>query len=194
MKREKNVKDVDAPEVTEEQVARLRANLLAAPRAPLRATGALSRCPTCGGKMITTNSIERTIPTPGVIYVVSRLPGAQCQDCGSTELDSLGVAIVESSVRHDRWADYETAVTHTSGSTTGTYFKKDLARVLDLHAAEKLSWKIVDRDRAFVEVIRRKSGKSLKEPSGTRHRTGARSKVQSARTMGSTRELTEAEG
>lgn len=77
--------------------------------------------------------------------------------CESTELDAAGVAILETRVPRGVVADYETAVTHSSGSTLGTYFKRDLARVMGLSGNERLDWKVVDRDKALVRVHRGES-------------------------------------
>lgn len=110
--------------------------------------------------MVTTNDLEETVAAPGLVFIVTRLPGARCADCGSTELDGRSIALVEASVPKEILADYETAVTHSSGSTLGTYFKMDLARVLRLTGNERLFWRVVDRDLALVQVDRSPRGPS----------------------------------
>ena len=144
-----------APEVTEEQLTELRGRLAVARGEPLLPAGSVSECPNCGGRMLTTNDLEEIVPTPGLVYVVARLPGARCLDCKSTELDAAGVAILESAAPRGIVADYETTVSHSSGTTLGTYFKMDLARVMGLSGNERLLWKVVDRDKAFVQITRK---------------------------------------
>jgi len=156
MKETKQKAPISAPEVTEEQIAELRARLSAARREPLLPVGSITACPNCGGRMLTTNDLERTIAVPGLVYVIPRLPGARCLDCEATELDGMGVAILENTASRGIVADYETTVTHSSGTTLGTYFKMDLARVMALSGDEHLLWKVVDRDRALVQVERKK--------------------------------------
>lgn len=158
-----------APTVTDEQLAELRARLAIAPREPVLPTGTVSECPNCGGKMVTTNDLDYTVATPGLVYVIARLPGARCVNCDSTELDGMGVAILESKAPRGLVADYETSVTHSSGTTLGTYFKVDLVRVLGLSGNERLYWKIVDRDKALVQVHRNETW--LLNKSGDRGRT-----------------------
>lgn len=165
-----------APEVTEEQLAELRGRLAVAPREPILPAGSVSECPNCGGRMLTTNDLEEMVPTPGLVYVVARLPGARCLDCKSTELDAAGVAILESTTPRGILADYETTVSHSSGTTLGTYFKMDLARVMGLSGDERLLWKVVDRDKAFVQIARkerRTHAGSRAQPSRGRPRTRA---------------------
>jgi hypothetical protein len=159
MKEVKQKPPDDVPVVTKEQLAELKAKLAFGRLEPALPTGTVTICPNCGGRMLTTNDLERTIATPGLVYVIARLPGARCLDCESMELDGAGVAILGSSAPREMIADYETAVTHSSGTTLGTYFKMDLARVLGLSGSERLLWKVVDRDNVLVQVNRtRKSG------------------------------------
>jgi hypothetical protein len=156
MKEMKQRGDIIAPEVTDEQLAELRGRLAVARREPLLPAGSVSKCPNCGGRMVTTNELEQMVPTPGLVYIIARLPGARCIDCESTELDGMAVAILENIAPRGIVADYESTVTHSSGSTLGTYFKRDLARVMELTGDEHLLWKVVDRDKALVQVERKK--------------------------------------
>jgi len=107
--------------------------------------------------MITSNDLEESIVTPGLAIVITRLPGAKCDSCGDKLLDGAAAAALESRFSSGSLADYETSVTRASGKTLGTYFKMDLVRVLGLTGNEQLFWKVVDRDRVFVEVSRNPS-------------------------------------
>ncbi len=157
MRESKPKEIVSAPEVSEQQLAEIRARLPVARREPLFSPGSTSKCPNCGGRMVTTNDLERTLATPGLVYVIPRLPGARCLDCGSSELDGLGAAIVETSAPRRIVADYETDVTRPRGGTPGTYFDRDLARGMGLSGDERLCWAVVDRDTALVRIERRKA-------------------------------------
>jgi uncharacterized protein with PIN domain len=171
MKPNKDRPDPDSPTVSSEQLIELKAKLIAGSKEPLLAAGTESTCPDCHGVMVTTNDLEATVPAPGLVFVVTRLPGARCTRCKAIELDGRAVGILESTVPKEIFADYETAVTHSSGSTLGTYFKRDLVRVLRLTGHEHLYWKVVDRDHALVEVKR--LGDRV-PTSGTRSRRGIR--------------------
>jgi hypothetical protein len=142
------------PVVTDDQVAELEARILAVRGGPVLPTGSVTICPSCGGRMVTTNDLDRAVAAPGLVYIVTRLPGAKCDNCETSELDGLGAAILAQFTPRGIRADYETAVTHSSGSTLGTYFKMDLARVLNLSGSERLFWTVVDSDKALVRIER----------------------------------------
>jgi hypothetical protein len=158
----------NVPSVTKEQLAELRAKLGVGRLEPALPTGTISVCPNCGGRMVTTNDLERTIASPGLVYVIARLPGARCENCESIELDGSGVAILRKIAPPEMVADYETAVTHSSGTTLGTYFKMDLSRVLGLTGDERLFWKVVDRNNALVQIKRSVSGETTPDTASTR--------------------------
>ena len=149
----------DAPMITHEQLSTLRRRLRSHDRSPLLPSGTVSECGVCGGSMRTTNNLQKAVATPGVVYVVTRLPGAQCERCGAVEYDAGALAAVQEQLPREIQADYETSVTVAGGKTLGTYFKRDLARVLALSGQEALFWKVLDRDRAVVEVRRRTRGR-----------------------------------
>lgn len=142
------------PQGTREQIEEAKRILAASPREPLHRRGTVTNCQTCGRKtMITTNDLQVTIPTPMGVRVVTRLPGAECAQCGAQELDSSGAAILQEHRANEIVADYETTVT-TVGPMLATYLKGDLRRIFHLKGQERLRWKIIDRDRAVVEIER----------------------------------------
>jgi hypothetical protein len=155
MKKHEPPEPGDIPAVSPEQIEQLRARLAMVPPEPLFPAGTVSVCSECGGRMVTTNDLEESIVVPGLVYVVTRLPGARCLDCGSSELDGAALGVLGARFSRGTVADYETAVTHASGRTLGTYFKMDLVRVMGLTGSEQLLWKVVDRDRVLVEIARR---------------------------------------
>jgi hypothetical protein len=162
----KTKKETKEAVVTDDQIAELEARILAAQSGPLFPKGTVTICPNCGGRLLTTNDVERAVATPGLLYIVTRLPGAKCEQCQSTELDGVGAAILAQTAPRGIRADYETAVTHSSGSTLGTYFKMDLARVLNLSGNERLFWTVVDSDKCFVRIERPPSADSKRPETG----------------------------
>jgi hypothetical protein len=157
MKQIKQEPPEDVPSVTKEQLSELKARLSVGRLEPLLPTGTTSVCPNCGGRMVTTNDLERTIASPGLVYVITHLPGARCESCESIELDGSGATILRTIAQREMVADYETSVTHSSGTTLGTYFKMDLSRVLGLTGDERLFWKVVDRNNVLVQIKRSES-------------------------------------
>lgn len=144
----------DVPEITDEQVRRLHARILATEREPLLPEEEVTECPSCGGEMVATDDLEKTIPTPRGLTVVTRLPGACCTQCRARQFDPGAIALIMEHSTQEIVADYETSVTKASGNTLGTYFKKDLSRVLGLTGDEHLRWTVLDEDRALVEIHR----------------------------------------
>lgn len=148
----------EVPEVTDAQVRDLQARLLETEREPLLPEGEVTQCPVCGGEMVTTNNLNKAIPTPHGLTVVTRLPGARCTRCSASQFDPAAIALILEHSEHEIIADYETSVTQASGKTLGTYFKKDLTRVLSLTGKEHLRWTVLDKDHALVEIDREDDG------------------------------------
>lgn len=144
----------DVPEITEAQMRRLQAELLGTEREGLLPEGEVTECPVCGGEMESTEDLEKTIPTPRGLTVVTRLSGARCTQCKTRQFDPAAIALIMKHSSQEIVADYETSVTKASGNTLGTYFKKDLSRVLGLTGDEHLRWTVLDEDRALVEIHR----------------------------------------
>lgn len=162
----------DAPQISQHQIDELKSRLAASSGEPLFAPGTETVCPNCGGRMITSNNVEESLVTPGLLILITRLPGAKCASCGEALIDGAAAATLQSRFSSGIVADYETSVTRASGKTLGTYFKMDLVRVLGLTGNEQLFWKVVDRDRVLVEVSRpRTSEGPSSRKRGTRQRS-----------------------
>ncbi|MDE1820839.1 MAG: YgiT-type zinc finger protein [Euryarchaeota archaeon] len=154
MKERKESEGIEIPKISSRQLRQVREAIAASPPTPLLKEGSVSKCEVCGGRMVTTNSVEREVATPGRLVVITHLPGAECSSCGSVELDAAALGLIERHSARALVADYETSVTKASGGTLGTYFKQDLARVMRLNKSDSLRWTVLDRDRALVEVDR----------------------------------------
>jgi len=148
------VPEGEIPVLTTDQLEQAKKLILASSREPLLPTGTMTACQVCKGEMFTTNNLRHIIPTPAGMVILSRLPGAQCLRCGTKQYDPAALAAILEQSDQEIVADYETRVTHASGSTLGTYFKADLTRVLHLSGKERLRWTILDGNNALVEVER----------------------------------------
>ncbi len=144
----------DVPQISKGQLEQLRANVLARSKEPLFATGTVTKCQHCQGEMLTTNNLEKVVPTPQGLTIITRLPGAECIQCGTIQYDPAAARLILEHSASEIIADYETKVTRASGKTLGVYLKADLARVLDLHGKEKMAWKVLDRNHALVAIDR----------------------------------------
>lgn len=144
----------DVPELTQEYVRTIQVRMLETHREPLLPENEVTECPVCGGEMVTTNNLRKAIPTPHGLTVVTPLPGARCARCSTSQYDPAALALILEHSDEEIIADYETTVTQASGKTLGTYFKKDLSRVLSLTGKEHLRWTVLDEDHALVEIDR----------------------------------------
>ena len=154
MKKPESPSRTETPTLTREQIDLTRKLVLASSREPLLPTGTISPCQVCGGDMVTTNNLKKAIAVPMGLVILVGLPGAQCTRCRSVAYDAGALAMILEHSGSEIVADYETRVTRASGNTLGTYFKADLSRVLRLSGKEKLHWKVLDEDRALLEVER----------------------------------------
>lgn len=160
MSDEESTNDIEAsdpdqvPEITEEEVKSLQARALETEREPLLDEGQVTQCPVCDGPMVTTNDLKKAIPTPRGLTLVTRLPGARCAQCNASQLDPAALALILEHSGEEIISDYETTVTQASGQALGTYFRKDLTRVLGLTGREHLRWTVLDKDHALVEIQR----------------------------------------
>lgn len=143
------------PRVSKKSLEATKKRILEAPQEPLLPTGHTGPCPVCNDSdsMVTTNNLTHTVATPGGLRQITRLPGAECRICGAKELDPGALAIIEENKGSSIWADYETRVSK-SGKVPAILVKEDLRRVLGVEAGDSVSWKIIDRDHAYVEIHR----------------------------------------
>ncbi len=81
------------------------------------------------------------------------LHGARCQHCGSEFLEAYEDLALEEARPEDRLADYEAKVTNVSGRNLGTYWPKDVVRVMELSNQDALEVQILDPD---TMIVRRK--------------------------------------
>jgi YgiT-type zinc finger domain-containing protein len=139
--------------ITRKQMDRTRKRLKQA-RDPMLAEGTTTDCAVCGNAtMVTTNRIVQRAATPMGLVIIPRLPGAQCTTCGAVELDAAALAIIQENLPNEIKADYVTTVSK-SGKVPAILVKEDLRRVLNLTGSERMSWKVIDSDHAYVEVLR----------------------------------------
>lgn len=140
-----------------EQQEHIRKIIRQAPKEPLLPAGTRRACPICDGDdtLVTTNNLTKTIPEPGGVRVITRLPGAQCTECGAKTFDAAALAIIEEHKGQPIVADYDTRVSR-SGKLPAVLVKEDLRRVLGIEPGHHLRWTVLDRDHALVEVRRTK--------------------------------------
>lgn len=146
--------NADIPTITREQMQETRRRLEKADGKALFQPGVRTHCAVCGQEsMITTNNLVQKTATPVGLIIIPRLPGAQCGTCGAVEMDAAALTIIREHLQNEIKADYITTVSK-SGNVPAILVKEDLRRVLNLNGSEKISWKVIDADHAYIEVQR----------------------------------------
>ncbi len=145
----------EIPVITQAQIDDTRRLMASAGTEPMDPTGSTSDCFACGGKdtMLTTNDLVVREATPQGLVTIPRLPGAECTRCQEVLFDTAALNIIDQHLKNAIHGDYLTTVSK-SGNVPAILVKEDLRRVLALSGGEKLSWKVIDRDHAYVEVQR----------------------------------------
>lgn len=137
------------PEEWEERVQAARETIEEADR--LWPDGEVHECPECGEETFEGRS-DLTVRVTRGPHVVSfrHLHGAECTSCGAATLEPYEALAVEDEAGLGFHPDYEASVSRIGSGTLGTYWPKDVERVLDLHPDKKAFIEVVDRDTVLV--------------------------------------------
>ncbi len=92
----------DVPGITGGQIRDLQARIRVTTREPLLPEGELTQCAICGGEMVTTNNLQKSISTPHGLTVITRLPGAHCTRCSAAQFDAAATALILEHSEHER--------------------------------------------------------------------------------------------
>lgn len=113
--------------------------------------GGVFECPRCGKETFEGRSDLTYRATRGR-HVVSfrRLHGASCTDCGAKTLEPYEQIEVEDEAGVGVHPDYEASVSRIGSGSLGTYWPKDVERVLGLHPDKTAFIEIIDRDAVLV--------------------------------------------
>ena len=118
------------------------------------AEGKLHACPLCGRKALRGRSdLSKEIDTDGAVLVFANLHGALCDGCGEEFLEGYEQAALEDRAGTSFKATLAGLVTRLGGNKLGTYWPKDLAQTLGLHAKDELRMTPLSRGTVVVRVI-----------------------------------------
>lgn len=111
-------------------------------------------CPACGEQTLESrDDLIRETVVGAMALVHHHLHGARCRHCGSEFLEAYEELALEETRPEDRLADYEAKVTNVSGRNLGTYWPKDVVRVMELSNQDALEVQVLDAD---TMIVRRK--------------------------------------
>lgn len=148
--------DVELPSRQEfERVAREVSKAAASFRAWPR--GSIVDCPNCAKRaFVGRDDLSREVVRAEGVVVFRHLRGGRCEACGAQALEGEDLVAVEQEAGVELVADYEAKVSHIGSGTVGTYWPKDVVRVMRLGPDRRLFIKVIDPDTAIVKVDRRR--------------------------------------
>lgn len=114
--------------------------------------GSKSACPRCAKKtFVGRDDLAVDLPGPnGQILLFRHLQGARCTACDYQVLEAPDQLSVEELAGTTFTSDYEGKVSRIGSGTLGTYWPKDVERVLGLRPQDKAFIRIIGPDAALV--------------------------------------------
>lgn len=113
--------------------------------------GSTRVCPACDANALESrDDLLRETVVGAMALVHHNLHGARCTNCGTEFLESYEEVALEEAGAGPLSSDYEARVTHVSGKNLGTYWPKDVVRVMDLHSQDTLRVQVLDADTMVV--------------------------------------------
>ena len=134
-----------------EAVLEVRTRLMARRQRAFPA-GALRKCPTCHKKSLEgRDDLLRETIVGSMAVVHHNLHGARCRSCGTELLEPYEELALEEAGPERRLTDYKARITSVSGKNLGTYWPKDIVRVMDLHSQDALHVQVLDADTMIIQ-------------------------------------------
>lgn len=114
-------------------------------------SGKVRRCPSCGKRALEgRDDLARETIVGSMAIVHHNLHGARCRHCRAEFLESYEEIALEEAGKAREIPDYEARVTSVSGRNLGTYWPRDVVRVMQLHKEDMLHVQVLDRDTMIL--------------------------------------------
>lgn len=115
--------------------------------------GKVYRCPTCDKRtFVGANDVSVEFIRGPTLVVFRHLHGARCASCNAQALEAYEQVDLERERGTEFHPDYEAKVSRIGRGTLGTYWPKDVERVLGLTPDKKVFIQVVSRDGAFLQI------------------------------------------
>lgn len=139
--------------------------------------GSIQDCPQCGErKFVGREDLSYEVATQGRVIVFRHLHGARCGACHAQALEPDELVRIEDEAGVGLLADYEAKVSNIGSGTVGTYWPKDVVRIMGLRPDKKAFIVVLDRDTMLLRFLPSR-GKGSSKPKGkSRRRIDARSR------------------
>jgi YgiT-type zinc finger domain-containing protein len=137
--------------------------------------GTTHACPQCGErKFVGREDLSYEVANQGRVIIFRHLHGARCEACHAQALEPDELVRIEAEAGVGILADYEAKVSNIGSGTVGTYWPKDVVRIMGLRPDKKAFIVVLDRNTMLLRFLpTRSKGGSKKTKRG---RAGARSK------------------
>lgn len=125
--------------------------------------GSVSACPSCERRsFVGRDDLSAEIARPGGVVVYRHLRGAKCSNCDGQSLEPGEQMQIEREAGVGQVADYEAKVSNIGSGTVGTYWPKDVVRVMNLSPETRAYIQVIDRETALIRFVRGKGAKVRK--------------------------------
>ncbi|MBI4393145.1 MAG: hypothetical protein HY556_05005 [Euryarchaeota archaeon] len=113
--------------------------------------GSVTACPKCDRKsFVGREDLSYLVSRPGRVLVFRHLQGARCTACGTECLEPKEWVAIEGEAGLPMLADYEAKVSRIGSGTLGTYWPRDVVRLLELDPSLKAFIQVLDKRTALV--------------------------------------------
>lgn len=111
-------------------------------------------CPECGNKTFVGQDdlVVRFAARDGV-HVFHHIHGVRCESCGAQTMEPYEQLDIEEEVGARFKPDYEGKITRIGRGTLGTYWPKDVERVMELAPDKRVMIKVLNRDEALIRLL-----------------------------------------
>lgn len=114
--------------------------------------GSTAKCPKCAAPaFVGRDDLTLELPSKGHVVIFRHLHGARCGRCGHQLLEPYDQAAVEDEVGASFHSDYEAKVSRIGSGTLGTYWPKDVQRVMGLEPHDVARIHVIAPDTAVVK-------------------------------------------
>lgn len=118
--------------------------------------GSVSRCPECGAEAFEgRDGLDLEVTYKGVVHYFHDLKGVRCRACGAQSLDMPEMFRVEKRLGMDPnhfppQVDFEAKVAQFGSGSLGTYWPKDIRRIMNLKPGQRAHICVVDKNAVLV--------------------------------------------
>lgn len=125
--------------------------------------GSVSHCPSCERRAFVGRSdLDHEVARPGGVVIYRHIRGAKCSHCGARSIEPSEQIHIESEVGIGQVGDYEAKVSNIGSGTVGTYWPKDVVRVMNLDPDTRAYIQVIDRETALIRFVRGRGPKKGK--------------------------------